>query len=1217
MAFSAKGSHDILSKQPSINLQHKAVLGLLSQDYWESVVVRVLDDRDGLPNEVLLKLQSAINEVVRIQQFPNRPGIAPSPLLKGPVLRQLRVSVELANAIIQSWFATQETLYAIVRSYLHSKDEEVDYPDFDSHEFRGTLSQDDWSSACAAILDAHKELNENDVALMLCLATNKVASRPYTTRPKVTEPEPPHIIEQVRKYLELLPAASPEWGEYIPDFLAAATEIADRKLSERQAAATFLTLTSNIAQLEKYSDKLTYLELDIRSWLVSADAPLEDVSEAIGLLSNFSSLLEDYELALPAGSSITEEQRLWEERISISRSIQQQKAELDLILIRTAPPKVEDFTTDHDHQEENQVFDLVEGPQPGLTELILSRGRLEFSPTITDYSIELDNSETSFTLTPFTTKPDATVKLTVETPDGTSIELSEGEEGKFEVPQLYVGQTTIFIGILPADQVAQDTYKLTVNCVGSDEVGGSRNNDASLKTLVLSTGELKFDQDTMNYSVELTDDADELTILLEATDKAATVTLSAKLDDGTTVGEIERRGAEYAIGRDILSAGDVTLSINVTAEDSETNQVYSVLLKEVKSVDLPALMWTLVSQDDLAGAYWLSKSMRVQGLNPPVEPSLLKAVQGARWLTADSDVYVEDLFDITGDVEAADDRDDQILLRLAASLLPSLIAPETNMLGWLSSPRCLPIMDTIISPIKEFAAMGHPLLPEHVNGDEGFRSLEGRIVKVSDEARRWLSEAPNYQTNYRTAVIIWQNLCRHDLVGKMLTVVAEDNRSEAEAVHACVDEIMQGDYAKIFDRGFSATASRHSKPTEIVGGARDWLIKRLGEAKDRAEAWYGLITRARGERSNNSDQWFQERVSNLRQELRIGCPSVKEGLRELDAASNPSGVAGSAKCAARSLEQLVAYLDLGLDPGNCLEQPAVVRDMTRLVERHKRGVSIDNTDSVLETAMATRLFWVPSLEINDEGLPKSEDELSILTSRGSGLDLTDTPLEEAIRNRIDNLQDFRFVDVMTEGLPRETIGRVDSMASSAIVGDKKTLENAINATRVAVEQAEKDGVIEYEGSIWDKHEVTLISIVVDEIRNFKAAFDSLDGIRSELDEERDRRRQELMSEWDALVSSSGEAEPSSGSFFNQVNLTFKQASNSSTLDIRVMEDCVSRLRNYQADDEITLSGIGPARERTSSLEGFLSLCQNIEDPKARANDSSGLKRFRQQLTTEV
>ena len=587
-------------------------------------MVRVLDDRDSLPHEARRKIQSAINEAVRIQQFPNRPAIAPSPLLKGPVLRQLRGSEELANTVIQAWFATQEPLYAIVRSYLHSKDEEVEYPDFESYEFRGTLSQDDWSFACADIIETHQELNENDVALMVCLATNRVASGSYTTRPKVKEPEASHIIEQVREYLELLPADSLEWAEYIPEFIAAATEVAERKTSERQAVATFQTLTSDVAQLEKYSDKLTYLELDVSSWFVSADTPLEDVSVAIDLLSNFISLLEYYELAPPRGSSITETQRLWEEQEAITSSIQQHKAELDLILISDGLPRVDDLANDDRGQEETRVDDWVEVKQAGLSELVLSQGRLEFNPTIKDYLIDLDNSETSFVLTPVTTNPDAVVALTVESPDGTSVDISKGRDGTLEVPKLYSGRTTIFIRIFATDEVLQDTYKLVVDCVVSDKFGAGRNSDASLVRLDLSTGDLKFERDAMSYSVEVPDNTDELTLLLETTDTAATVTLSAKLDDGTTVGEIRRRGAEYVIGQDILSGGQVTLLINVTAADSETSQLYSVLLKESEYVDLPALMWSLVSQDDLAGAYWLSRSMSVQGLR-----NYLKTVVGA------------------------------------------------------------------------------------------------------------------------------------------------------------------------------------------------------------------------------------------------------------------------------------------------------------------------------------------------------------------------------------------------------------------------------------------------------------------------------------------------------------------------------------------------------------------------------------------------------------
>ena len=1205
-----------MSYQPTTNLRHNGILRVLSQDHWESVVARVLDQRENLPNDARRKLQTAINHVVRIQQFPNRPAIAPSPFLKDPVLNQLRRSEELANAVLHSWFATQDTLYAIVRKYLHSKEKEVEYPDFDSHEFQGTLTQDDWSSACEAILQAHHELNEGDIALMVCFAMNKAPSQPYTAQAKVTEPEGAHIIEQVREYLELLPADSAEWREYIPEFLTAAADIVDRKGAERQVAATFLALSLNIGQLEKYSDKLTYLELDTSSWLVSDDTPLEDVSKAIRLLSSFSSLLEDYDLAPPVGSSITESQRLWEERMAISRSIQHHKAELDLILISTAPPRGGHLTSDPDDQKENQVEELVGEPQPGLSDLILSSGKLEFNPTTTDYLIEVEHSDRSLMLTPVLTRPDAAVKVTVETPDGGSIEITDQEDGTFKLQNLDLGQTTIFIGISTTALALPDSYRLTVKCVASDEPENSRNADASLKRLELSVGDLKFSQDTMNYSVELTDDSDELIVQVETTDEAATVTLSAKLNDGTTTSDINLGGTQYVIGRDILDAGEVTLLITVSAADNETNRVYTVFLKKATTVDLPRILWSLVSQDDLAGAYWLSKSMSAQGLNTPIEPSLLKAAQGARWLKADSDVYVEDLFDIVGSTEAADDRDDQVLLRLAASLLPSLIAPETNMLGWLSSPRCLPVMDTIVSPIKEFAGMGYSCLPEHVNGDEGFQSLEVRITEASDEARRWLGEASNYQTNFRRAVIIWQYLCRDGLVGRMLTIAAEDDRSQAEIARACVEEIRQGDYAEIFDRGYSATAPRHSKPAQIVGGARDWLIKRLGEAKDRAEAWYKLVVRAMVNHSENSDQWLQERVSHLRQELRANYLPVMEGLLELGAASNPPSVAGSAICAARSLEQLGAYLDLGLNTSSSLEQPSVVRDVTRVVESHRQRAIVEDTDSTLETAMAARLFWVDSLDLNDLGLPRSEQDLLLLSSSDSRLDLPDTGLEEAIRNRINNLQDFRFVDFMIEGLSGDAIERVNSLVSSAIVDDRRTLQGDIEATRATIEQAEKDGVIEFEGATWDKHVETLNDIVVGEIKNFKAAFDSLDSIRSELDEEREKRRQELLNEWDDLLSSSDEGEQNVGSLFDEVNSTFKQASNSSTLDIRVMEDCVSRLRNFQAEDEIALPNLSPERERTSSLEEFLSWCQEIKDPRAYANDSGGLKRFRQELTIE-
>lgn len=66
---------------------------------------------------------------------------------------------------------------------------------------------------------------------------------------------------------------------------------------------------------------------------------------------------------------------------------------------------------------------------------------------------------------------------------------------------------------------------------------------------------------------------------------------------------------------------------------------------------------------------------------PPAPPQVLKTLQGVRWLSADSDAYVVDLFVIVGEFEATEDNDAQTLLQLSAGLLPSLIAPETNLLA--------------------------------------------------------------------------------------------------------------------------------------------------------------------------------------------------------------------------------------------------------------------------------------------------------------------------------------------------------------------------------------------------------------------------------------------------------------------------------------------------------------------------------------------------------
>ena len=183
----------------------------------------------------------------------------------------------------------------------------------------------------------------------------------------------------------------------------------------------------------------------------------------------------------------------------------------------------------------------------------------------------------------------------------------------------------------------------------------------------------------------------------------------------------------------------VTFSgLAVTAEDGITTRMYRVQLTchPLHRTDHVELMWSLVACDDLAGAFWVSKSLAAQDQSSPLLPILLKAVQGARWLSHDSRDLAEDLVKTVSKASPPFDDDALAMLGLAAALEPSIFAPETNLLAWLATPNRLPSLEAVVSPIKEFASRGHALRPEHISGEEGRRQLNELIAKVSSDASR-------------------------------------------------------------------------------------------------------------------------------------------------------------------------------------------------------------------------------------------------------------------------------------------------------------------------------------------------------------------------------------------------------------------------------------------------------------------------------------------------
>ena len=84
--------------------------------------------------------------------------------------------------------------------------------------------------------------------------------------------------------------------------------------------------------------------------------------------------------------------------------------------------------------------------------------------------------------------------------------------------------------------------------------------------------------------------------------------------------------------------------------------------------------------------------MVAQGLSSPAPPQVLKALQGARWLSPDSDTYVGDLFDIVGEYEAFDD--DDPTHTTAAGCRPSAVADSPR-----NKSSCVVVFTTLLTGI--------------------------------------------------------------------------------------------------------------------------------------------------------------------------------------------------------------------------------------------------------------------------------------------------------------------------------------------------------------------------------------------------------------------------------------------------------------------------------------------------------------------------------------
>ena len=1178
-------------------------LSLMTDEFRESMVARVLSHRSQLPPYARDKLNSILNDAVTISQFPRFPSKAPPPILKQAVLRDLHGSDCLMTSVLKTWFASHRSLQNLVVEHLRKTDLVVDVSDLENYRFNSYWSYDEWTSYCDRIVESHEDLNEDDVAFMVCYVTGKVPTYLGNKLEDEKQPLKSDILQETLAYLKKLAANSPEWEIDVPNLLSAIDELSEEKAAERAAVASRQHLITTLAEFQdQYFRQLEYFELDISIWSAPTHINTLILAEAHDLLERLSGFIDEYSSIPEIGSSLTETRLLNQKRQELEERMLRVKSELDQLLPTDTgqddhPHKPPSDTSSPAQNVKTQVPEVSEvSTDATLSDLHLSDGVLEFDPTTLYYAVILQNCVDSLVIDPVPNVETATVDVSLESPGSDSSSCVQADVGRYRIAEIGVGQTIVSVTVTAEDGAARQTYILSVQRTPSDV--------ATLKRLDSTAGNLEFDPARIEYSIDLADGVNDMTVTFKPTHASATVMATVEHQDGSIVDVIVSEDGICDISD--LEPGQSTLSLAVTAEDDVTGQTYRVtMIRRCRStLDYTALMWSLVAKDDLAGAFWISKSLTAKGLVSPQLPLLLRAAQAARWLSPESRDFVEDLFTTVSKTDTSFVNDAYVMLGLAASIQPSVIAPETNLLAWLATPKCLPSLESIVSPVRNFASSGQALRPEYISGDEWYRHLHRLIEKTNSDARTWLEDSNKRSHKLPRANKIWRQLCTDGgMLTTLLSAVAYDKRSELATVKSDVEALNQETYrSEVISE--TDRSLRSNPGNDIAGAARDWLHHGITHACSLAARWCELAEKENEALKRPRNQWLSNHVAELRTKIEIAREPVFDDLSRFISNPERNDLAASALCLKRSIHRLLGYLSIDNDGGHLSPLPPVVAHLLKKNQNagfSERGVS---PNSQIEAALSTRLIWIPNVVLGDDGLPVNAGAPIDLEGAETDWFSSDITLDAVVRSRTRN-GDYRFLDFLSSEAATENPVNPTDTYSTELATARETLKEHLKAARESVEQAANDGVIEFEGARWSELMHSLDDIVIERILNCKEAHDNLEEIEVSVKKERIKRREELYRDWEKLVDDLREDTSLEQGVLEQLSSTFTLASRGESLNIRVMEDCVSRVRNYRSGDrqDLVLAG---SESSHGTLEEFLRYSRGIGDVLPHLRGSNGL-----------
>lgn len=342
-------------------------------------------------------------------------------------------------------------------------------------------------------------------------------------------------------------------------------------------------------------------------------------------------------------------------------------------------------------------------------------------------------------------------------------------------------------------------------------------------------------------------------------------------------------------------------------------------------------IWSLITFDDIPGAFWVTKSLELAEANQPIPLWLLKALEGGRLISSATDILVNELKEVSNNT--LNTSLDQLFFGLAAAIRPALIAPSSQMSKWIKAIPNFPQLNQLISSIDRFLRVGIPLQRKVLLDIVEINQCENNILSFNQEFAAWLDKSPNGIKQEFTF---------------LLSVNPSDRYKVAIKTKSSLTQ-----WQVVLKRIETSSPTNNSNKADREKAAKD-----LQEICKLALRWCDLVERQHELQSRSNE--ITVAVEKLQSEVASLLPRVESELNDLKETSQDLSVIAATTTLLRTLIQLKETLN-----------PLLLSKDRRKDEKEKKSEEILNPDAIND-ALARRLAWLREIKLDDKGQPKAE-----------------------------------------------------------------------------------------------------------------------------------------------------------------------------------------------------------------------------------------------------